>query len=105
MRLIIRDVSPPGANGVLLAFHNEQIPHNEAHTLTSVDSGAPPRRLPLGTRTPATGKRLARCDYPPRRTASPESRRDSPAGAGAAARVAGRADAGLGPCQSVPGGG
>ena len=33
--LIIRDVSPPGANSALLAFHYEQIPHNEAHTLTS----------------------------------------------------------------------
>ena len=30
------DVSPPGANSALLAFHYEQIPHNEAHTLTSV---------------------------------------------------------------------
>ena len=32
------DVSPPGANSALLAFHYEQVPHNEAHTLTSVSS-------------------------------------------------------------------
>ena len=30
------DVSPGRANSALLAFHYEQIPHNEAHTLTSV---------------------------------------------------------------------
>ena len=28
------DVSPGGANRVLLAFHYEHFPHNEAHTLT-----------------------------------------------------------------------
>ena len=32
------DVSPGGANSALLAFHYEQIPHNEAHTLTSASS-------------------------------------------------------------------
>ena len=36
------DVSPPGANSALLAFHYEQIPHNEANTLTSVLT-VPPR--------------------------------------------------------------
>ena len=30
------DVSPGGANSVLLAFHYEHFPHNEAHTLTGV---------------------------------------------------------------------
>ena len=30
------DVSPGGANSALLAFHYEQVPHNEAHTLTGV---------------------------------------------------------------------
>ena len=44
--LIIRDVSPPGANSALLAFHYEHLPHNEAHTLTS--AGRRPARQCVG---------------------------------------------------------